>query len=85
MCSNKHWLNNLFILVLMLLPMVSYGQSYNQSLVIDGKLYLYTSAWDNTPKPLRTNCGFMMGQVHPLSSRILALKILITSRVWEAS
>jgi len=28
--------------------MVSYGQSYNQSLVIDGKLYLYTSAWDNT-------------------------------------
>ena len=48
MFSSKHWLYNIFILVLMLMPMVSYGDSYNQSLVVDGKLYIETSVWDNT-------------------------------------
>ena len=48
MCSNKHWLNNLFILLLMLMPMVSYGDDWNQAVALDNKLYFYTYSWDNS-------------------------------------
>ena len=48
MCSSKRWVNNFFVFVLMLMPMVSFGQQWLRSMVVDGKLYVYTDMWNNT-------------------------------------